>query len=315
MQSPLSGLCEVLKEVKRRIEDYKPNSEAQTRTALIDPILVALGWNLSDSKQVELEKHVSSKGASDRLDYFLKCKPPIVVEAKKLGEKLDDYRRQIIFYADSTEANSLFLTNGVEWRHYDNSSASPDQPKSIMNLNEVSRFDLSTIKLESLPEVAAYLVQNLDAALHVPLEKIKHEIPELTPKRIDLECAPSPPWCILTDNSWEPRGNKPRQLWLPGKQIVDVTGWSQVLAKVCEFCLSTNAGLLNPLPILDKAGRKQNLVGLERPANGYAVVEIAGQALYVNTTYDALTSIKNAVYMLEKLGEGTAAKAAVLLAE
>ena len=55
MQSPLSGFCEVLKEVKRRAREYPPRNETQTRMALIDPVLTALGWDLSNPHQVELE--------------------------------------------------------------------------------------------------------------------------------------------------------------------------------------------------------------------------------------------------------------------
>jgi hypothetical protein len=44
-------------------------------------------------------------------------------------------------------------------------------------------------------------------------------------------------------------------------------------------------------------------------------VTINEQVYFVNVLYRASASAANAVYMLEKLGEGTAAKAAVLLAE
>jgi hypothetical protein len=40
-----------------------------------------------------------------------------------------------------------------------------------------------------------------------------------------------------------------------------------------------------------------------------------GITIIVDCNYNAMTIVKNAVYMLEKLGEGTVAKAAVLLAE
>lgn len=337
MLSPLAGLCEVLKEVKRRIRDYSPTSEAQTRMALIDPVLTALGWNLSDPSQVELEKNISSKVACDRLDYVLKAKDNefIVVEAKKLGEKLKDHERQIIVYA-ITGSKGLILTNGSEWRYYKNTPATAENPNSLMNLQMEFSFDLSTIELNALPEVAANLVQYVDATLHTTFVDEENELFELKARTTKLEHSirqtkpyenkdvdnpredyeqPTPPWCILTDNSWEPKGKRPIQLWLPGKKIVDVTGWGHVLTSVCEYCLTMKTGLLNPLPIPDRAGRKTSLVSITRPMNNCSVIEIEGQTLYVNTNYDASTSIRNAVYMLEKLGEGTASKAAVLLAE
>jgi hypothetical protein len=44
-------------------------------------------------------------------------------------------------------------------------------------------------------------------------------------------------------------------------------------------------------------------------------VTINDQVYFVNVLYSASASVANAIYMLEKLGEGTAAKTAVLLAE
>ena len=70
--------------------EYIASLEVRTRYALIDPILQALGWNLSDPSQVELEhKTKPCQPNSPRVDYALLSttgKPVILVEAKLLPQ-------------------------------------------------------------------------------------------------------------------------------------------------------------------------------------------------------------------------------------
>lgn len=333
MQSPLAGLCEVLKEVKRRAQEYSPTNEAQTRQALINPILEALGWDLSNPDYVELEKHYTPKF----IDYVLKGHNHIIIEAKKIGTDLsnDAAFDQVFAYARRSKIRDVFLTDGLVWRHYKDNEAADGREGVHFSTERKPTINLKDDN--ELIKAATYFITTLDAALYTPLRKEKNELSELKVRIAELEKAirdseieltnlapmlpdndqnvPSSPWLILNDTSWEPKHKRPKQLWLPGKQIVDVNGWSQVLTKVCEFCLIADKGFVSSLPIPDKAGKSQNLVSMERPANGYSLIELEGQSLYVNTCYDALNSIRNAVYMLEKLGEGTASKAAVLLAD
>ncbi len=78
MQSPLSGFCEVLKEVKRRAREYPPRNETQTRMALIDPVLTALGWDLSNPHQVELERHFGNGRDHHIVDYVFRYLPRLI---------------------------------------------------------------------------------------------------------------------------------------------------------------------------------------------------------------------------------------------
>jgi len=70
--------------------EYIASLEVRTRYALIDPILQALGWNLSDPSQVRLEHETTKRPKSPRVDYALLSttgKPVILVEAKLLHEE------------------------------------------------------------------------------------------------------------------------------------------------------------------------------------------------------------------------------------
>ena len=71
--------------------EYIASKEVRTRYALIDPILQALGWNLSDPSQVRLEHETRrDQPKPPRVDYALMSttgKPVILVEAKPLHEE------------------------------------------------------------------------------------------------------------------------------------------------------------------------------------------------------------------------------------
>ena len=55
---------------------------------LVDPILQALGWTVSDPSQVRIEYETTDQSNPHRVDYalFSKGKPVILVEAKSLSE-------------------------------------------------------------------------------------------------------------------------------------------------------------------------------------------------------------------------------------
>ena len=70
--------------------EYIASLEVRTRYALIDPILQALGWNLSDPSYVQLEYETKDQPKPPRVDYALLSttgKPVILVEAKPLHEE------------------------------------------------------------------------------------------------------------------------------------------------------------------------------------------------------------------------------------
>jgi len=93
-------------------------------------------------------------------------------------------------------------------------------------------------------------------------------------------------------------------------------GRKQVLWETCKFCLESKPELISDVPITDcSRSDKRNLIGFKRPSNSHKELNMNVTTIFVDCNYNAITSIRNAVYMLEKLGEGTASKAAVLLAE
>ena len=143
-----------------------------------------------------------------------------------------------------------------------------------------------------------------------PLSRLSEKL--VLPRVVRVE---QEPWLVLGAGNWDPKGRRPKRLRLPDNSEIAVGGWSKVLTEICTYCLTKKPELLDPLPILDKAGRNTKLVDTSSSTGNCSQVTIGDQIYYVNVLYSASASVANAVYIFEKFGEGTASKAAVILAE
>ncbi len=95
-------------------------SEQQTQQRIIEPILIALGWDVHGD-EVEREHPIDKGTKTDYVDYSVAIEriPKFIVEAKKLGLELSDaFARQAIVYARDERVRWCVLTNGRVWRIY-----------------------------------------------------------------------------------------------------------------------------------------------------------------------------------------------------
>ena len=149
---------EAIDAIRRRVEEYQSyfDHEAQTRYWLIDPMLRALGWDLSDAEQVVPEFYRYTQKSHRRVDYAFFSqeieKPLIIVEAKAIQKNdictylSEDYRfltpaemkdcnwhwndkqiKQIRRSTSGLRTGYGVLTDGVFW--------------SIFDLNKKGSFD------------------------------------------------------------------------------------------------------------------------------------------------------------------------------
>ncbi|MCS7239393.1 MAG: type I restriction endonuclease [Thermoguttaceae bacterium] len=134
-------LASVLSSLRQKLPLLREHAitEYSTRTILIDPVLEALGWNVREPEEVQLEYGVT---AGKRVDYALKVngKPTILVEAKSLSESLDDMRAvaQVISYAANEGIQWCVLTNGVVWQVYASMQKCPATEKLLFRLDLAS---------------------------------------------------------------------------------------------------------------------------------------------------------------------------------
>ncbi len=122
----LDDLNELVGTLKERIKQHKDvlgKNETATRYALIDPLLTALGWDLQDPGQVRTEYNPDGTRGR-RSDYTMftsedKKKPQLVIEAKKLGNPInDEVIEQTIAYCVKEGIPHFVVTNGSDWAIY-----------------------------------------------------------------------------------------------------------------------------------------------------------------------------------------------------
>ena len=96
------------------------NHETATRYIIIDPILRALGWDLSDPKDCIVEYKVSA-GSQRAVDYALldgRGRPVILIEAKRIDDHTDrdENWEQVYGYMMEVPSTKVaVVTNGQYW--------------------------------------------------------------------------------------------------------------------------------------------------------------------------------------------------------
>ena len=133
---------------RHRKDDLK---EIPTRTIFVDQLLQALGWDVRDPDEVELEcPTIDGKS----VDYAVKInrKPVLFMEAKALNDPLTDVKSitQVVGYAANAGVEWCILTNGVTYKVY-HSTEKAEAPEKL--LFEIS-LDPKETKGMSIQQVA-----------------------------------------------------------------------------------------------------------------------------------------------------------------
>ena len=323
IRSPLANFTDVLEQIKDSAELYNETlrvNESSTRAVLIDPILRVLGWETSNPFMVEVEKPIDQ----GRVDYALfdaNQEIQVIIEAKKLDANMYDKEifLSIVKYAFSSGVSDIFLTDGLRWHHYTNFQPGKQEPNKLLSLKD-----------DNLVEIAAYLVQRLDAARYWPLDKdidelsrqinqldseintLQLEFAKLKTGKLDSSQQPSKQLetkieeiQVASDfKSLKSIGNatrtKPSTLKLPNETIVAVKTWTDVLSQCCQYSMEHNQNI--QLPLKDAAGKKVKLISEARPPRGitYYETEYQGKTVFVYTNYDSNNCLRNSLYVLQQ---------------
>ena len=129
---------ESLQERIRRDGDTIGSNEIRTRTALVDPLLTALGWDTTNPAMV-VPEYAAGGGTADYA--LLKVTPddgtPVIafIEAKRLHEPLEPHRAQMLNYANMTGVRYAGLTNGDRWELYEVFKEAPLHERRIMDVS------------------------------------------------------------------------------------------------------------------------------------------------------------------------------------
>lgn len=183
----MKDLTRCIETLRAQIERHSRSGlkEYPTRTIFIDPLLEALGWDIRDPEDVELE-YSTVDGKS--VDYALKInrKPVLLLEAKQLNDSLDDVKAitQVVGYATNDGIEWCVLTNGLRYKVYRTSERAAAPEKLLY---EVSIHPKDTQGL-SVDQVASQLSRlSRDSIARGVLDDLGDEIFSTTKVRKALD--------------------------------------------------------------------------------------------------------------------------------
>jgi len=164
---PLNAIDVVRKRIQQIRDRKEIIGEQNTKAALIDPILIALGWNLQEIDEVRREYR--RKPQDNPVDYalFLNRTECLFIEAKSLEKDLNDRKwiSQNLGYATVVGVRWCALTNGDEYRIY-NSHAAVDVEQKLFRSVRVSdiantNYVADTLHLLSKEQMQGRLLDEL----------------------------------------------------------------------------------------------------------------------------------------------------------
>ncbi len=293
----LDDLVAVIETLQQRIREHGATlreNETRTRMALIDPLLVALGWDVSDPGVVTPEYGIGD----DLVDYALlgsDGQPVALVEAKKLGEPLAVHEKQLIGYCQKADTGYGVLTDGRNWRLYDVSKANA---KAIDTIPIVGGAPAHQVIIRLLP----LWQRNLTSK---PPE-VPDTLPLGVPNPLPLNF-PSPGWVALSSFN-PPRGsNPPTAVRFPGESVREVKNWRDLVVEMVKW-LSSNGSLTPdnlPVPLNPKSKR---YIVSARAAHGTGspfgnTIRIDGTRLSIDgDLVVGIRALGMAMYLLEHCG-------------
>ena len=238
----LEPLVSVLAEVKERLQRHNQElrqSEALTRSALIDPVLRALGWNTEDPDLARPEYRVRQV-RNERVNYALLSPGGVAaafIEAKSLGQSLEQDRDidQLLRYAFADGIPYGVLTNGNNWHVYD--------LKMPGGVAMRERRTLETSIADAEPHECALrllylwrpnLASGQPAPANVPPRPVA--APVVTPTPTPAGNIPaSASWTPVSRVNPAPRSASAQAIRFPDGEVRQVENWPKTLAELADW--------------------------------------------------------------------------------
>ncbi len=172
----MKDVVRVIEHLRTQLDRHKRSGlkEYPTRTIFIDPLLSALGWDVRDPDEVQLE-YPTVDGKS--VDYAMKInrKPVFLLEAKQLTDPLDDVKSitQVVGYAANDGIEWCVLTNGIRYKVY-KASEKASAPDKLLFEVSIDPTDATGLSVE---QVASQLNRiSRDSLAQGVLDKLGTEI-------------------------------------------------------------------------------------------------------------------------------------------
>lgn len=156
----MNALHDTLKTVAERVLRHRSKAinEQDTKASLISPVLRSLGWDVEDLEVVLREYRQRKQDKPVDFALCVRRQPCLFVEAKALGENLDDrkWANQIMGYAAVAGVRWVVLTDGDQYRLYNSHAPVPIEEKLFRSVRVT---DESTRPVETLSLLACDRIQ------------------------------------------------------------------------------------------------------------------------------------------------------------
>ena len=232
-------LLQTIEKLKARIREhgtYIAPYESRTRVALIDPLLTALGWDVSDPSLV----HIEPRTVNGWADYALlgsNGEPIAFVEAKKLNSSQDAMGQTVSYVVQENVTNHTNVrfgatTDGNQWNLYDvvaqrlvmSASINGDNSaKAALQFIALWRQSFSTGVFT--PAVEPVVADAIEGAPQTATSPIVDATPPLPPE----PSVPLGDWTPLTGRFESTGKPAPSAIQFPNGQTAAIKSWRGVL--------------------------------------------------------------------------------------
>ena len=320
---PLDELVNAIETLQQRIRDHGPmlrENETRTRMALIDPLLTALGWDVSDPALVTPEYNVGGRWA----DYALlgpSGQPSATVEAKKLGEPLGQHRMQMLNYSNASGVEYAGLTDGDHWELYEVFQRGQLEDRRILDVS-INSAPAHELALQLLLLWRPNLASGQPAAAREPLVGLTPippaetlPVPDVPPELVlPRPISPEPSaiqsgWVSLAEFN-PPNGSKaPTAIKFPDGTEVVIGRWKQILKVIADWLYGKQLLTPQKIPIISgRRGFAANDKPVMRDGQPMVTYEDVGRGeIFINVHVSASAARGNAKKMLEHCGVDPAA--------
>lgn len=294
----LDDLVNVIETLQQRIRDHGATlreNETRTRMALIDPLLTALGWDVSDPALVTPEYNVSGRWADYAL-LFPDGEPVATVEAKKLGESLASHRMQMLNYSNASGVEYAGLTDGDHWELYEVFQRGQLEDRRILDVS-ISGMLAHELALKMLLLWRPNLASGQPVVASEPILPVPEVAPGPEPTPAPPKPRPAVPspeeknWSTLDSFIQQNPTKQPVLIRFPDGSQPTVVRWYDLFTLTARWLWTSGKLTYENVPVTSRGKRNNNLLALQ------------GQALNSNKSLSA-TNIDGTPLWFDRQGGG-----------
>ncbi len=318
---PLDSLLELVETLRARIDDHGATlrqSEAQTRYALIDPLLRELGWDTSDPELV-IPEYKTEAGSADYA-LFSGGEILMMVEAKNLGTPPKQAITQVISYCIEGGIDYFAVTNGNEWEIYETHRRGDIDEKRVVH------FDLKVSPRDACVEVLKLWRQGVQgeynsaewdcvfSSIRQLSEELKPTTVEaITPTTVAYESAFQTSqefsndltgWILLSELKPENGSVRPSEIMFPDNSQSTIRTWKDVPTETVRWLIDADILTENHCPVL-RSSRGTRYIMNSNPIhrNGRLFDEPRQvERIFLETFFGGRELVDNARIIIEHVG-------------